>query len=237
MWLTERHLKRYNRDLVTSLSTPLQNCQTILEFGAGIGTLAQEWARIRGFMPDCLEIDPRLCAILQERDFITYPTVAAIDKKYAGIYSSNVLEHIEDDVTALRQIHDLLEPNGKCALYVPAMPCLYSDFDRAVGHYRRYNKKELVQKVESAGLTIHSISYADSLGFFAALLVKMFGYKEENGLGSPKSFALYDRYLHPLSRLGDACGMKHLFGKNLLVIAQRNDEPTVSSYNPAKACP
>ena len=50
----------------------------------------------------------------------------------------NVLEHIEDDVAALRTLRRLLRPGGRIVLYVPALNGLYGAYDRKVGHFRRY---------------------------------------------------------------------------------------------------
>jgi predicted SAM-dependent methyltransferase len=58
------------------------------------------------------------------------------------IYSSNVLEHIEDDSRALNEMFAKLQINGKLAIYVPAFMFLFSDLDIKAGHFRRYSKKE-----------------------------------------------------------------------------------------------
>ena len=62
--------------------------------------------------------------------------------QYDFIYSSNVLEHIYDDVKSLKQLESKLTKNGTLVLYLPAFQILYSDLDRSVGHFRRYSKKE-----------------------------------------------------------------------------------------------
>ena len=64
------------------------------------------------------------------------------------IYTSNVLEHIDDDLAALKQLRATLSPGGRIAIYVPAMQVLYSDMDRSLGHYRRYGRQELLAKLK-----------------------------------------------------------------------------------------
>lgn len=76
----------------------------------------------------------------------------------------NVLEHVEDDVEALRIIGDLLVPGGALLLLVPALPFLYGSMDRAFGHVRRYTKSSLTRKLTSAGFQILSLRYMNVLG-------------------------------------------------------------------------
>ena len=66
----------------------------------------------------------------------------------------NVLEHIEDDLGELGAIYETLAPDGRCLIFVPALRSLYGNFDREVGHLRRYAKKELEEKCRAAGFTI-----------------------------------------------------------------------------------
>src|SRR5204863_4544693 len=76
----------------------------------------------------------------------------------------NVLEHIEDDVEALRNMHKLLKSGGKLVLYVPANPRLYCEIDRGVGHFRRYLHDELVDKMRRAGFKIAHSRHHNILG-------------------------------------------------------------------------
>ena len=71
----------------------------------------------------------------------------------------NVLEHIEDDLFALEQMRDVLQPGGKLALLVPSHQFLYGEFDRAVGHFRRYGKRELVTRLEKVGFAVRETKY------------------------------------------------------------------------------
>ncbi len=207
----------YNRFLENLLADFLNGSNyPALDFGAGIGEFAGR-LKYRGHEIHCLEPDPAQRARLAER----HPAFARLEDitaSYDRIYSLNVLEHIEDDIAILRDLHARLTPGGQLLLYVPAFQILYSPFDRAVGHFRRYHRKELVGKLKSAGFTMRRAEYVDSLGFFAWLLLKPFS-SPDSGL-NPGAVKLYDRAVFPLSRLCDRL-FKHCFGKNLLVVAQK----------------
>jgi hypothetical protein len=95
-----------------------------------------------------------------------------------GVYTSNVLEHIEDDVHTLQQIRSVMKPQSNLVVYVPAFQCLYSSWDNSDGHHRRYNKKELLFKLDAAGFDVTKVIYVDTLGFFASLAARIFRYKK-----------------------------------------------------------
>jgi SAM-dependent methyltransferase len=80
------------------------------------------------------------------------------------IFSLNVFEHIEDHATALRNSHAILQPGGKLILVVPAHMWLYGSIDRAIGHYRRYDKQMIAQLFQHVGLTCIAQKYINSLG-------------------------------------------------------------------------
>jgi SAM-dependent methyltransferase len=82
-----------------------------------------------------------------------------IKRSFDTVVCLNVLEHIEDDLFALQQIRDALTHGGKLALLVPAHRVLFGTFDRAVGHYRRYEKSELKAKLRQVGFHIHKTKF------------------------------------------------------------------------------
>ena len=198
---------------------PDESFVSVLEFGAGTGVLAEIWESDYGITPTCVEIAPSLQKILISKGFKTLDNIAKLSQDQGFIYTSNVLEHIEDDLGALIQIRSHLEIEGKLAIYVPALPFLFSDLDRRVGHFRRYRKSELINKVESAGFRIEYCHYNDCLGVLASLALKIIGYKNKAGLGSKKSLIFYDNVVYPISIILDKIVFKFLIGKNLLLIA------------------
>ncbi len=222
----EGGLAGYNLDVVKKLATGLGMSKShvgggssVVEFGAGTGTLAEVWRSEFGIDPICIEIDPELIKILKAKGFITSESTGNISSEISFIYTSNVLEHIEDDVNALIKIRERMQQGGKIAIYVPAFPMLFSDHDRSVGHFRRYEKKELVHKVKIAGFEIEKCFYNDCIGFLVSLSLRLFGYKNKLGLGSKKSLLFYDEYVYPVSKILDRIVFKHVIGKNLFLFA------------------
>lgn len=85
---------------------------------------------------------------------------------YDSIICSEVLEHLNDDLTALKIIFSLLKPNGVLIITVPAIGSLYSEFDKKIGHYRRYSMKSISNVVVQAGFTIEKKRHWNFLGMF-----------------------------------------------------------------------
>jgi SAM-dependent methyltransferase len=228
LYATEVGLRSYSSHIVREFSRKMQISmkQTpdwrVLEFGAGTGFLAELWQMFFKITPDCVEIDPELISIIQKKNLKCFSDIKDVTSKYNAVYTSNVLEHIEDDQTALRDIYDVMTPNGLVGIYVPALPILFSDMDRKVGHFRRYTKRELQRKVECAGFKVVSVRYIDSVGVLASFLIKILGFKGKANIGSVASLRIYDVYIFPISRLIDKIGFQHVVGKNLMLIAEKD---------------
>ncbi len=77
----------------------------------------------------------------------------------------DVLEHVQDDVAALRTVADRIEPGGTAVLTVPAYQWLYGGHDRSHHHFRRYTARALARKAGSAGLRVRRLGYFNSLLF------------------------------------------------------------------------
>jgi SAM-dependent methyltransferase len=212
--------QNYNRfllDLIARHSTGGR----VLDFGAGNGTFARP-CRERGMDVTALEPDARLQTLLQEAGVPAVADVAALpDAAFDYAYSLNVLEHIGDDVGALRGLLAKLRPGGRLLVYVPAFPVLYTSMDAKVGHVRRYTLGTLSANVRAAGFLVHDVRYADSLGFLATLVFKGL----DNGRGDVNRplLRLYDRLVFPLSRAVDAFTHRW-FGKNLVLVASRPEQ-------------
>lgn len=87
-------------------------------------------------------------------------------EKFDSIVLIDVIEHIQDDNKILRKICALLEKKGRMILVTSAFPFLYGKRDIAVGHFRRYSKRQIHDKLTEAGFEIEEMRYWDFLGFF-----------------------------------------------------------------------
>ena len=147
-----------------------------LEIGAGQGTLSEAFGRGRELLATDLS-EANLAAL--HRRFAGHPTITvasldaaafSADGEYDSVVMINVLEHIEDDLGSLRAIREGLRPGGHVVLYVPAFRSLYSEWDRKIGHYRRYTMATLAEVVSSAGLSVVELRYVNALGAIMWLL-------------------------------------------------------------------
>ena len=136
------------------------------------------------------------------------------------IFSSNVLEHIKDDQNTLNLIKKLKKMEFY-SFFLPAKMLLWSAMDEAVGHYRRYEFREIKMKCEKAGFNIKKIHYVDSIGFFGSLAIKFLDIIQTMVWAPKKSIVFYDKYIFPISKILDKLGFKHFIGKNLLIIAKK----------------
>ena len=118
-----------------------------------------------------------------------------IKKKFApgsfdGVTLIDVLEHVERDEQLLTDIFNLLKPKGELVIVVPAYRKLYGLKDKEFGHYRRYDRKELVEKLVRAGFNLKKIRYWNFIGLLPYLFYEKFlkrplnqelRYKKEKG--------------------------------------------------------
>lgn len=216
----ETLLRNYNRWIVEQFARRWKKRSTdraTLDFGAGVGTLSVIFEEITGEQPLALEIDKSQRDILKERGFTVSDSLDDLPQGIGFIYSSNVLEHIEDDVATLIALREKMSPNGQLALYVPAFQSLWTDMDDNVGHHRRYTKKSLEEKLCKAGFEVESICYSDPIGFGLAKAFKIIGSKSGNP--SDRSLVIFDRILFPLSAMLDRL-TRNFFGKNVLAFAR-----------------
>jgi 2-polyprenyl-3-methyl-5-hydroxy-6-metoxy-1,4-benzoquinol methylase len=181
----------------------------VLEVGAGIG--ANTLALVdRAARWTCLEPDARLLAEarnahaqseLAPRVSYVCGTLESLDEgvAYDAIVYLDVLEHIEDDKAEMRRAAAHLAPGGALVVLAPAHQGLYSEFDRSIGHFRRYDRASLAA-VEPAGLVRVQLRYLDSVGLCASLANRVFLHQSRPSL---KQIRTWDRAMVPLSKVLD----------------------------------
>lgn len=206
----------YNRFLLSEVQSLARPGERILEIGAGIGTFAKMLMR-NGYSVHCVETDLEQAARIRDEGLFVVENVEEIpDRSIDYVYAVNVLEHIEGDLDALKQWWRKLVPGGRMMLYVPAFRLLFSSMDRKVGHVRRYRLSALRKMVREARFEVDRASYVDCAGFAITLVYKAVG--DRSGGLNQKALTAYDRFIFPLSRLGDIFFGK-LLGKNILLTA------------------
>ena len=119
------------------------------------------------------------------------------------IFSVHVLEHVENDRSFVEDCLHMLKPGGKLITLVPALQFLYSDLDRNIGHYRRYDKKMVRRLVQGLDYRIHLMYYTNFLPIFASFFFfKMGKLDYQKSETNKKRFFLlekiYSRYFIPL---------------------------------------
>lgn len=209
--------KNYNAYLVRLITRDLKKTRTLVDFGAGSGTYAKMLAN-EGYKVHCIEPDAILAGILSGAGLSVSEFVGETEGDIEFLYSLNVLEHIKDDLGAVKDIFFHMKEGGEVFIYVPAFIVLYTSMDKKIGHYRRYTRKQLVQLFERVGFVVDEAWYADSLGFFITLLYKWVGSKQ--GDINPKALKIYDTFIFPLSRFCDSF-LSSFLGKNVMIRAHK----------------
>ena len=186
----------------------------LLEFGAGKGEFLNRFKEETFFTTIAVEEDSSYRLCLSEYHEV-YEKIEDVPGEIDFIFLIDVLEHLKEDEYFLNTFHDKLKKGGTLFLYVPARMELYSEFDKAIGHYRRYSKKELVEKVLKAGFQVEECRYHDLLGYFASAIHNKLMCRKEP---TATSIQIYDKTLVPLTNFIEK-GINPPIGKSLYLKA------------------
>ena len=209
------------QDWIFDLCAPYFGDQ-VLEVGAGHGDFTGRLAK-SGRKVLAIDLSKRCVERLQE-EYGSVPDVEVLHSDLEGLPEEgrfdsvllvNVLEHIDDDLGALIEIRRRLKPGGRVILFVPAFDGLYSDFDRLVGHRRRYRRSHLVTLVDRAGFDLVDARYVNSLGAFVWWV---FARRLRQIPTSEIPVKLYDRLAVPWLRKFET-GRTLQVGQSVLLIA------------------
>lgn len=208
----------------------------LAEIGAGIGTFTdvlvgshlahRPTARLAAFEPE-----HTLFHLLQTRMERSYPDLLRTGRvvatngyfdvspgQFDTVVMINVLEHIRDDRDTIRAAYHSLTPGGACIVFVPALSWLYSALDRAVGHFRRYERPQLVQLMQEGGFDVVAAKYMDCMGILPWYLLNVIGGSTSI---NPRLARLYDTWFVPATRRIEQRWPPRI-GKNVLVVARKN---------------
>jgi glycosyltransferase involved in cell wall biosynthesis len=143
--------------------------ERVLEIGAGIGNLTRLMVvgRKRYVATDLdSEHLERLKTRLSHRrprletgllDAARAADYAHLQGQMDTVVCLNVVEHVEDDLTAMRNIWSALEPGGRAVILVPCGQSVYGTLDVALGHWRRYSEAQLTQLMQAAGFDLEQM--------------------------------------------------------------------------------
>lgn len=198
----------------------------ILEVGAGIGgnipylanDSVRDWTSLEPDEDQARRIAER-AARREIRDCrVITGTIADIDAaaRFDSILYIDVLEHIADDRAELARAAAHLADGGWLVVLAPAHPFLFSPFDAAVGHHRRYGARSLAA-LAPAGCRLEALRMLDSAGFFASLANRLL-----LGAAQPtqRQIIFWDRVLVRLSMVLDRLTFRR-FGKTVVAVWRR----------------
>jgi 2-polyprenyl-3-methyl-5-hydroxy-6-metoxy-1,4-benzoquinol methylase len=200
----------------------------LLEFGAGIGNISE---LLSSYTPLCLtDTDERLLAHLKEKfshsndisvDYldITQPPPDHLVESFQSVIGINVLEHIEDDEKALSHLGSLLKPSGRLLLLVPSKKWAYTDLDRQLGHFRRYEKKELAVKLAKASFHIEKLYFFNLIGLMGWIIRDKIQRSERSEGLSSSQISLFESMVPILKPIESKVRMP--LGISLIAIAQK----------------
>ena len=196
----------------------------ILEVGAGLGQTSEAILHLSGVEElVALEPDPRF----QDGFRTRLPAVRFIGgtsqdlpdgEFFDAAVMVNVLEHIEDDQGELtRMRHILRRSSGHLCLLVPARPELFSKLDAHFGHFRRYTRADLRDKLTLAGFEIVSLHYFNFVGYFAWWLrFKVM----QNMTFDIEHVRLFDRRIFPMVHALESRLMRPPIGQSLIAVGK-----------------
>lgn len=210
---------RLRREIAPYLTAP------VLEVGAGFGaTTAALRSAVAGSWTG-LEPDPALAERLAARSELdctvragTLSTIPS-NERFGSILYVDVLEHIDDDRSEVSRALDHLAPGGRLIVLSPAHQWLYSPFDAAIGHHRRYHRARLLG-LAPEGAAVECARYLDAPGLVLNLGNRL---ATRQRLPTRSQILFWDRILVPAARVLDPL-LGYRVGRSLLVVWRRADE-------------
>lgn len=196
----------------------------VLEVGAGIGSNTPYMKRDGTKRWVCLEPDKTLAAELRanvqtlKNCEVVCGTLQAVEgARFDTVIYIDVLEHIENDCRELESAAELLRGGGQLIVLAPAHQWLFTAFDAAIGHFRRYNRS-MLRGITPAGLRLEHVSYLDSAGLLLSAANRGF---LRQSMPTKAQLRFWDKYVIPVSRSLDMCVFGQV-GKSIVGIWQRS---------------
>jgi SAM-dependent methyltransferase len=199
----------------------------LLDVGCSVGNVTRHFA---GQCELVIGVDPNPHALAQARagwakrpDVELHEMAVPSDElprfQNEGIDSVtciNVIEHVAEDKTALRQMAAVLQPGGRLFILAPAHPWLYGSMDAADHHYRRYTKEGIAALVEQAGLRVRLVRAMNGIG---ALGWFVNGRIVRRGLIPSTQAGLYDKIIPMVERVERVA--EPPFGQSVIAVGEK----------------
>lgn len=216
------HAERWKAYLASQLRGCLRG--DVAEVGAGLGAFTKHLLAVPTRSWTCIEPDPQLLAALRKelahdvangRVRCVGGTLSDLpaDECFDCILYIDVLEHIYDDRAELAQAARRLAPGGSLVVMSPAHDFLFSAFDQAIGHHRRYDVASL-SSAAPRELLCERMRYLDAVGMLASLANRFLLRRAQP---THSQIQLWDKRMVPLSRRLDPL-LRHRLGKSILAI-------------------
>jgi SAM-dependent methyltransferase len=224
-----QHAVRWKSYLAQTLQPFIHG--NVLEVGAGIGGTTRILHTGREDSWTCLEPDSMLAHrleadLLHEDNQRSRHNITVVQGKlsdlprgllFDSILYIDVLEHIQDDKAELRNAFSLAKDGGYLVVVAPAYNFLYTAFDRAIGHYRRYDRRSL-KSLTPEGARLVMINYIDSVGLAASFMNKLF---LKSSMPTLRQIRIWDRLIIPCSKVIDPL-VGNRMGKSILAVWKRD---------------
>ena len=194
----------------------------ILEVGAGCGSFTKNYINKKINSITLTELDEKNILNLNtkfknnKKVKVLKEDIKNIDEKFDAIIYLHVLEHIKNDEAEIEEATSKLKKDGFLIIMVPAHQKIYSNLDKAVGHFRRYEIDFF--KKDFAGLKKENIRFLDSMGYFLYYLNKVF-FKKEIYPSNFKIF-IWDKLFTPITIIVDYI-FRYKFGKCILAVYKK----------------
>jgi len=198
---------------------------SVLEIGAGTGNFTRQLAA-RVERLTALEPDPSLFRSLAALHLpgveVVHGSIESFKPgdRFDSAVMINVLEHIEDDIGALRTARSWLKQRGWIFVFVPSHRALFGSLDDKYRHVRRYSERELRRALASAGFRTGWVRHMNALGalgwFVAGRILRVQSI-------STRTVALNERFIVPVGRRIERV-IRPPFGQSLIAGARRTDK-------------
>jgi len=177
----------------------------VLEVGCGVGSftkLITEKSKFDSLY--CIDISAPAIEHISKKDFKDNVRIECIDLinvegQFDFILCMNVMEHVEDDTGFFEKLISLLNPGGVLFHLVPSHNFLYSNFDKAAGHFKRYNKEMMNSFFLPGNVNLVKQYYFNPIGAIGYWFVYK-ALKSGNINDTEGEIGMFDKYIVPFSK-------------------------------------